>query len=152
MGTTYVLGEHLDLVVANSTVMPWEGKDRIHVLSNRIDFSGHHVTGDTDGMVEVLAIPINTLVLAVWAYVHTVDAAITDLDIGLGAGAEFMDGFSCATAGYKLPAAGASSPGFANPGMFFATADTIDIAIQGTAEADTLDITVFALCVDLTII
>jgi hypothetical protein len=150
MATTYVLGSHTELVKLNPTVAPWPNKDRIFVLQNTADFSLHPVTGDTDGIVEMIAVPANCAVLACWYYVHTVDAGVTDMDVGLGEGVEFMETVSGAVAGYVYDN-NQSTLTAASLGYIFTAADTIDISIQTTQVADTLKLTLFALCVDLTI-
>jgi hypothetical protein len=149
MATTYVLGAH-DFASDNQIVAPWQNKERLFVLQNTLDFSLENVTGDTDGIVQALNVPANTAVLAVWYYVHTVDAGITDIDVGLGEGVEFMEQQSGAVAGYVYDNNQATLTGAAL-GYIFTVADTIDISIQTTQVADTLKLTLFALCVDLTI-
>ncbi|RPI55370.1 MAG: hypothetical protein EHM49_02035, partial [Deltaproteobacteria bacterium] len=127
MATTYTLGSY-DFAEDNETVRPHPDRNRIFVLENTLDFSLRPVTGDTDGICQALNIPANTAVLGVWLYVHTVDAGVTDLDVGLADGTEFMEQVSGAVAGYVFDTSQPSNIGGANPGMIFTAADTIDIS------------------------
>jgi hypothetical protein len=150
MATTYVLGEH-DMVELNGTERNWADRERIFVMKNRLDFSLENVTGDTDGIVQALAIPAGTAVLAVWLNVITADAGVTDVDVGLAAGTEFMEAVSLATTGLKFDATAAENGiGGATHGLMFSSADTIDISIQDVQTADTLVVDIYALCVDMT--
>lgn len=149
MGTSYTLGSH-GMVEANQLATPWKTKERLFVLENTVDFALQNVISDTDATIQVINVPANTAVLAVWMYVHTVDAGVTDMDVGLGEGVEFMEQISGAVAGYVYDNNQATLTAAAL-GYIFTAADTIDVSIQGVQTADTLKFTLFALCVDLTI-
>lgn len=150
MGTTYTLGSH-DFVSSNQMSQPWQEKTRVFVLKNTVDFALKNVVSDTDAVIEVLNIPANCAVLGTWLYVHTADAGVTDIDVGLGEGVEFMEQVNPSTVGYKHDTDQTNNIGGSAPGKIFTSADTLDISIQGVQTADTLKITLFALCVDLTI-
>jgi len=154
MVTTYTLGSYTDLATDNQTVTPFYSKARLFVLKNKIDFSAYSVISDGDEIVEALNIPANTIVQAVWLYVETVDAGITDVDVGPGGAASvlFLDGASFATTGYVYTTAGAYNPfaGGTTPGYLFSSADTIDLLIKTSDTSDTAVLYVYALCVDLT--
>lgn len=155
---TYSLGEAYASV--NETVPPADGRGVPFILQNTINFddSGITTTGGDD-IIQVLNIPANTLVLAAWYYVSTVDAGVTDVNMGFAGASNstptlnFIDNGSFATAGYVYTAGAhaTAQPGQANPGCFITTtADTLDLLFASNHEVQAV-VTFYALCVDLAI-
>lgn len=155
---TYSLGEAYARV--NETVPPADGRGVPFILQNTIDFDASNITSSGgDDIIQVLNIPANTLVLAAWYYVSTVDAGVTDVNVGFAGAADgtpalnFIDNGSFATAGYVYTAGAhaTAQPGQANPGCFITTAaDTLDVLFTSSDEIQAV-VTFYALCVKLDI-
>lgn len=156
---TYSFGEAYGSV--NETVPMSDGAGVPFVLQNTLDFSLQTISG-SGNTAEAISIPVNTLVLAVWMYVHTADTGMTDVEIGtlsdLGGGPDddcFIDSGSFATIGYKYHTAADieedSNAGGQAPGYFFTTAGKICFSLN-SSDTCTAKVTVFALCVKLNIL
>lgn len=157
---TYSFGEAYGSV--NETVPMANGAGVPFVLQNTLDFSLQTISG-SGNTAEAISIPANTLILAVWMYVHTADTGMTDVEIGtlanLGITADddcFMDGGAAggtfATIGYKYPAGvvaeteADSNAGGQQPGYLVSTAGKICLSLN-SSDTCTAKVTVFALCV-----
>jgi hypothetical protein len=137
----------------NQTMRPWGTSNRIYMLENTIDFSDTEIGSGAgavqNDLIEALAIPSNTIVLIAGFKVITAETDATDLDLGVTGGTAdgFVDGASFATTGLKIDLDEAYNT--AVMGLFFSSADTIDIKVTGNHTVNSAVVKVFALCIDL---
>jgi hypothetical protein len=143
MGTTFSKA-------TNSTKKPWSAeKWAPFVLENEIDFSAFATKPVQNDIVEVLAIPADTLVLRCWLDVSVLETGAADEDFGdTGVDADgFLDGVTIATTG-KKDGAGTEVYVLA-AGKVFRTADTIDHLCKSAVTYDAGKYKIKALCIDV---
>lgn len=154
--TTYTLGT--DLNYTNETFPPADGLGVPFILQNTVDFSAQTISSTNASTVEVLEIPANHLVLAVWIYVHTADDTFPDTDFGTNTTPStdvdrWQNSITLGSTGYVYvgsDAVGVDNPGGANPGMITTAATTIE-ALMLDSGTNVAKITTFALVVDLAV-
>jgi len=134
----------------NQTERPWGTANRMYVLENTFEIDDLLITGLVqNSVVEALAIPAKTIVLV--AGLNVIEAATTgdDVDLGVTGGTAdgFVDGANCTSTGLKVDL----DEGYntAVMGLYFSSADTIDIKVTGAATLLHGKIKVWALCIDL---
>ncbi len=143
--------------LASTGVIAYNGVGRRWIANNNIDFSvaaNNLVNAATMG---VLIVPAKTLIEEVYMVVNTVNAGVTDVDIGVFSLAEvsvsgdgFVDGATIEAAGLIRDLAGETYSKQDGTFGYYSSAGCIIVLTNNDATSITLaDIDFFAECVDL---
>jgi hypothetical protein len=120
-------------------------ENEVYIIRNICDFSKQTLDVSESDIAQCLAIPAGTTVINAWCRIITAEGTGAALDFGYGDDADYWgNSLSMSSTG----CVGGAITGNKDP-IYFASADTLDLAADGaaTVDIDGLKVEVCAMCV-----